>query len=56
MSQREAGLKVTYNTKNKQHKQLKEENRILRKLLSNKEIELEVQLDKHLILRNKAKA
>jgi putative transposase len=39
----EAGLKVTYDTKSKEHKQSEEENRILRKLLSNKEIELEVQ-------------
>lgn len=38
-----AGLKVTYDTKSKEHKQAEEENRILRKLLSNKEIELEVQ-------------
>ena len=42
-SQGEAGLKVTYDTKSKEHKQAEEENRILRKLLSNKEIELEVQ-------------
>lgn len=42
-SQGEAGLKVTYETKSKEHKQAEEENRILRKLLSNKEIELEVQ-------------
>ncbi len=42
-SQGEAGLKVSYNTKSKEHKQAEEENRILRKLLSNKEIELEVQ-------------
>ena len=41
--QGEAGLKVTYNTKSKELKQAEEENRILRKLLSNKEIELEVQ-------------
>jgi putative transposase len=39
----EAGLKVTYNTKSKEHKQAEEENRVLRKLLSNREIELEVQ-------------
>lgn len=39
----EAGLKVTYDTKSKELKQAEEENRILRKLLSNKEIELEVQ-------------
>ncbi len=36
----EAGLKVTYDTKSKE---LKEENRILRKLLSDREIELEIQ-------------
>ena len=42
-SKGEAGLKVTYDTKSKEHKQSEEENRILRKLLSNKEIELEVQ-------------
>ena len=39
----EAGLKVTYDTDSKELKQSQEENRILRKLLSNKEIELEVQ-------------
>lgn len=39
----EAGLKVTYDTKSRELKQAEEENRILRKLLSNKEIELEVQ-------------
>src|SRR5690625_3201966 len=39
----EAGLKVTYNNKSKEMKQLEEENRVLRKLLGNKEIELEVQ-------------
>ena len=38
----EADLKVTYDTRSKELKQLEEENRILRKLLSNKEIELEV--------------
>ncbi|WP_261793642.1 hypothetical protein [Psychroserpens burtonensis] len=38
-----AGLKVTYDTRSKELKQAEEENRILRKLLSNKEIELEVQ-------------
>ena len=38
----EAGLKVTYDTKSKEHKQSEEENRVLRKLLSDKEIELEV--------------
>jgi putative transposase len=39
----EAGLKVTYDTNSKELKKSEEENRILRKLLSNKEIELEVQ-------------
>jgi putative transposase len=39
----EAGLKVTYDTKSKGHKQADEENRVLRKLLSDREIELEVQ-------------
>ena len=39
----EAGLKVTYDTKGKEHKQAEEENRVLRKLLSDREIELEVQ-------------
>lgn len=39
----EAGLKVTYDVKSKELKQAEEENRILRKLLSDKEIELEVQ-------------
>ena len=39
----EEGLKVTYDTKSKELKQAEEENRILRKLLSNKDIELEVQ-------------
>ncbi len=39
----EAGLKVTYDIDSKELKQSREENRILRKLLSNKEIELEVQ-------------
>ena len=41
--QGDAGLKVTYDTKSKELKQAEEENRILRKLLSDKEIELEVQ-------------
>ena len=41
--QGEAGLKVTYDIRSKELKQSEEENRILRKLLSNKEIELEVQ-------------
>ena len=39
----EAGLKGTYNTKSKEHKQAEEENRILRKLPSNRDIELEIQ-------------
>jgi len=39
----EAGLKVTYDTKSKELKEAEEENRILRKLLSSREIELEVQ-------------
>jgi putative transposase len=38
----EAGLKVPYTTKSKEHKEAEEENRVLRKLLSDKEIELEV--------------
>ena len=42
-SQGEAGLKVTYSTKSKALKNAEEENRVLRKLLSDKEIELEVQ-------------
>jgi putative transposase len=42
-AQGEAGLKVTYDIRSKALKQSEEENRILRKLLSNKEIELEVQ-------------
>ena len=39
----ESGLKVTYDTKSKELKAIEEENRILRKLLSDKDIELEVQ-------------
>jgi putative transposase len=39
----EAGLKVTYNTRFKELESAEEENRILRKLLSDKNIELEVQ-------------
>ena len=39
----EAGLKVTYDTKSNEHRQAKEENQVLRILLSDKEIELEVQ-------------
>ena len=42
-AQREAGLKVTYDTKSKELKEVEEENRILRKLLSDREIELEIQ-------------
>ena len=38
-----AGLKVTYDTKSKELKEAEEENRVLRKLLSDREIELEVQ-------------
>ena len=37
-NQGDAGLKVTYDTKSKELKQAEEENRILRKLLSDKEI------------------
>lgn len=39
----EAGLKVTYDSKSKELKAAEEENRVLRKLLSDREIELEVQ-------------
>ena len=39
----EAGLIVTYDTKSKELKEVEEENRILRKLLSDREIELEIQ-------------
>jgi putative transposase len=39
----EVGLKVTYDTKSKELKAAEEENRVLRKLLSDREIELEVQ-------------
>jgi putative transposase len=39
----EKGLKVTYDTKSKELKEAEEENRVLRKLLSDREIELEVQ-------------
>lgn len=39
----ESGLKVNYDTKSKDLKLAEEENRVLRKLLSDKEIELEVQ-------------
>ncbi len=38
----EAGLKVTYDSKSKELKAAEEENRVLRKLLSDREIELEV--------------
>lgn len=36
------GLQVKYEPKSKEHKAVEEENRILRKLLSDKDIELEV--------------
>jgi putative transposase len=39
----EAGLKVTYDTRGKELKQAEEEIRILRKLLGDRDIELEVQ-------------
>lgn len=39
----EAVLKVTYDTKSRELKEAEQENRVLRKLLSNREIELEVQ-------------
>lgn len=39
----EAGLKVTYDSSSKELKAAQEENRVLRKLLSDREIELEVQ-------------
>jgi len=39
----EAGLKVVYDARSKELKRAEEEIRILRKLLGNKEIELEVQ-------------
>jgi putative transposase len=42
-TQGEVGLKVTYDIRSKELKHAEEENRILRKLLSNKDIELEVQ-------------
>jgi len=42
-SQGEDGLKVTYDSRSKELKQSEEENRILRKLLANRDIELEVQ-------------
>ena len=42
--QGEAGLKVTYDSKSKELKEAEEENRILRKLLSNKELEVQREL------------
>ena len=39
----EAGLKVVYETKSKELKEAEDENRVLRKLLSDREIKLEVQ-------------
>ena len=39
----EAGLKTTYQKKSKELREVEEENRVLRKLLSDREIELEVQ-------------
>ena len=39
----EAGLKTTYQKKSKELREAEEENRLLRKLLSDREIELEVQ-------------
>ena len=39
----EAGLKTTYQKKSKELREAEEENRVLRKLLSDREIELEVQ-------------
>ncbi len=39
----ESGLKVTYDIKSKELKATEEENRVLRNLLSDREIELEVQ-------------
>ena len=39
----EIGLKTTYDTRDKDLKKAEEENRVLRKLLSDKEIELEIQ-------------
>ena len=41
--QGEAGLKVTYDTRSKELKAAEQENRVLRKLLSDREIELKVQ-------------
>ncbi len=42
-SQGEAGLKVNYDNRSKELKEAEEENRLLRKLLADKEVELEVQ-------------
>lgn len=39
----EAGLKVTYDVRSKELKQAEEQNRVLRKLLCDKEVELEIQ-------------
>jgi len=39
----EAGLKVTYDARSKELKQAEEQNRVLRKLLCDKEVELEIQ-------------
>ena len=39
----EAGLKTTYQKKSKELREAEEENRLLRKLLSDREVELEVQ-------------
>jgi putative transposase len=39
----EAGLKVTYDARSKELKQSEEQNSVLRKLLCDKEVELEVQ-------------
>lgn len=39
----EAGLRTTYQKKSKELREAEEENRVLRKLLSDREIELEVQ-------------
>jgi putative transposase len=39
----EAGLKVTYDIRSKELKEAEEQNRVLRKLLCDKEVELEIQ-------------
>lgn len=39
----EAGLKVTYDVRSKELKDAEEQNRVLRKLLCDKEVELEIQ-------------